>query len=929
MKRFGLERQILLVALIPILVMAVLLVNYFIYSCFVDLDRALLERSQLMVSQLAFASEYDVFSGDIELLQKNTEAALAQQDMFGVVVLDVAGKRLIARAKEGDVLGQAMLAKVSHASPLYQDEDFMLLYAPIVATQIKLNEQESENDFYHAEVKPLGAVIIEVGKQRLNRQKREILLLNTIAALLIILATLVVAFWVARRITRPIIGMTHAIRRIGEGSLATQILPDSDVQELDELATGINNMVQQLQREREILEQRIAAATQALRASEQRLHEIINVMPVALFVKDSDCRIILMNHACEAQWGINFEDILNTDGSQHFPSDQIKGFLDKDNQVFAGGVMVEYEELVWNAALERSQSVYTSKKPIFDSQGKPLYLIGVSVDITERKRSEVTLRNLNESLEVRIEQRTSELAHAKDLAEEANRAKSEFISNMSHEIRTPMNSVLGMARLARRSESNPQQRDYLINISRSGEHLLSIINSILDFSKIEAGKLDLNMVDFELDTAINDLAILVSAQAREKKLNLVFDIDSTIPQYLRGDPLRLIQVLINYTNNAIKFTERGEIVIRAKMLSASSDDIVLRFEVQDTGIGLAAEEIPKLFQVFQQTDSSISRKYGGSGLGLAICKRLVTQMGGDVGVESEPGKGSIFWFTARLGNGKKPEVSVLGEAQVLANMAVIRGAHILLAEDSLINQQVASEFLKDAGAIVHAVSNGKQAIELLREQKFDCVMMDMQMPIMDGLEATMLIRADAGMADLPVIAMTANVSYEDRERCRAAGMDDFIGKPFKPHVLYATIANKLATRPALSEAFSAAVSETVVAGKLVNIDLSLLDDMMCGHPEKIHGFAQRFIASAKDDIAQVEMALERNDMTAVAILGHRAKSAAGMVGAYGFANLCEALENCRDSNNMEQAREIVCQMYQVLEIITLQIDNKWGKSSVH
>ncbi|MDX8400712.1 MAG: ATP-binding protein, partial [Gallionellaceae bacterium] len=476
-------------------------------------------------------------------------------------------------------------------------------------------------------------------------------------------------------------------------------------------------------------------------------------------------------------------------------------------------------------------------------------------------------------------------------------------------------------------ENNPQQRDYLLNISRSGEHLLSIIDSILDFSKIEAGKLDLDTVDFELDTAINDLANLVSAQAREKKLSLVFDIDSSIPQYLRGDPLRLIQVLINYTNNAIKFTERGEIVIRAIMLSASADGIVLRFEVQDTGIGLGAEEIPKLFQVFQQTDSSISRKYGGSGLGLAICKRLVTLMGGDVGVESVLGKGSTFWFTAQLGNGRKPEVSAPGEAQVLTNMALIRGAHSLLAEDSLINQQVASEFLRDAGAIVHAVSNGKQAIELLRVQPFDCVMMDMQMPIMDGLEATRLIRADAELADLPVIAMTANVSHEDRDRCRAAGMDDFIGKPFKPHALYTTIANWLATRPVMSEAFSAGISETAAAGELVNIDLSVLENMMSNHPEKIYGFAQRFIASAEEDMAQVEKALECNDMVAVAALGHRAKSAAGMVGAYGFASLCEALENCRDSNNEEQAREFVRQMYQMLESITLQVDKKWGKSS--
>ncbi|MEJ1958475.1 MAG: ATP-binding protein [Nitrosomonadales bacterium] len=262
---------------------------------------------------------------------------------------------------------------------------------------------------------------------------------------------------------------------------------------------------------------------------------------------------------------------------------------------------------------------------------------------------------------------------------------------MSHEIRTPINSVLGMAQLALRAEINPVQRDYLNKIYYSGEHLLDIINDILDFSKIDAGKLSLEAVDFELGEVIESLINLAATKAEEKNLGLVFDIDPSIPQKLRGDPLRLKQVLINFINNAIKFTEKGEIILRAKAESVEEGNILLRFEVQDTGIGIDMETIPKLFRAFQQGDSSISRKYGGSGLGLVISKRLAHLMEGEIGVDSHAGAGSNFWFTARLGTSVKPELThPAGEAKTV--MATIRDARILLVEDNLFNQQVAAEF---------------------------------------------------------------------------------------------------------------------------------------------------------------------------------------------------------------------------------------------
>jgi len=926
MKRYGIERQTLLIALIPILVMAVLLENYFIYSRFADLDDALLERSKMMAHQLASSSEYAVFSGNITLLQQNSNDALAQQDVSRIVVLDASSNLLIDGGGRGQY--ETLFAKTNMSTPLYQDEDVLRLYEPIVATQIKLDELNPETGSESTASKPLGAVIIEFSKHRLNNQKHEILLFSLAFTLLILMMTLMIALWAARRITRPIMGMSLALRRIGEGNLDTRISPQPRIFELNELSVGINQMAQQLQQDREILEQRIEEATQelrrrsteALRASEERLHEIINVMPVALYVKDPNSKIILMNRSCEEQLGLAFSDIQGTDGSQFFPPEQAAFFLDKDKEVFAGRRLVDFEETIWSAALQENRTAHTFKKPVFDQDDNPLYLICVGIDVTERKLSEEAVRKLNESLEVRIELRTRELAQAKEIAEAASRAKGEFIANMSHEIRTPMNSVLGMTLLALRAETNPKQRDYLKKIQLSGEHLLGIIDSILDFSKIESGKLELETVDFDLNALIENLASLLAGKAEEKHLGLVFDIDPSIPRYLCGDPLRLNQVLINLINNAIKFTEHGEIIIRTKTVTESENDILLRFEVQDTGIGIDKAEIPRLFQTFQQGDSSISRKYGGSGLGLAISKQLVVLMGGEVGVESETGKGSTFWFTARLVKVSEPEVLLSEDGQEQAAMTTIHGAHILLAEDSLFNQQVASEFLKEAGAIVSVASNGKEAFDLLHQQQFDCVLMDMQMPIMDGLEATRLIRADLAMAGMPVIAMTANVSYGDRGRCLAAGMDDFVSKPFKPHALYSTLAKWLSTRQSFPGVPVAPSAEMTLAGNPDIIDLSILAEMMGTHPERIPEFAHRFIASTTIDIDEIEKALARNDMEELGALGHRAKSPARMVGAIGFADLCQALENCAHNGDIEEARDIVNQLRPLLQQISRKIE---------
>jgi PAS domain S-box-containing protein len=928
MKTQGIERQTLLVTLIPIVVMAVLLENYFIYSRFDDLDNALFERTQLMAHQLASSSEYAVFSGNNSLLQQNIDATLAQHDVSRAIVLNAEDKLLKDGLGGGASQVNSLLSKANSTNPVYQDHEVLILYEAIIPTQLKLDELDRDSVLPPEASKPLGAAILEISKHRLNSQKINILVVSMIIALLILMLTLMVALWAARRITRPIMGMSLAIRRMEEGKLDTRISPLPKIRELNELSIGINEMAQQLQQDRDLLEQRIAAATsqlrqrstEALRASEERLYEIINVMPIALYIKSPESKIILMNRACEEQWGMSFAELKGTNGNRFFPPGQIAAFLEKDKEVFAGRSMVDFEESVWSAKLQQSFTAHTFKKPVFGPEGNSLYLIGISVDITERKNSEEALRKLNETLEVRIERRTMQLAHAKELAEEANQAKGEFITNMSHEIRTPMNSVLGMAQLALQAEADPKQRDYLNKILISGEHLLSIIDSILDFSKIDAGKLIIEITDFELGTVIANLANLVTVKAEQKKLKLIFEMDSSIPRYLRGDPLRLSQILINFINNAIKFTEQGKIMVRGCAVSESADDVLLRFEVQDTGIGIAPEEMLKLFQTFQQGDSSISRKYGGSGLGLVISKRLANLMGGETGVESTAGQGSTFWFTLKVGKGNQPQQTEPHAQLNQATLAAINGAHILLAEDNLFNQQVASEFLQEAGAVVSIAANGKEALALLQHRHFDCVLMDMQMPIMDGLEATRLIRANVAMAGIPVIAMTANVSNEDRERCRVAGMDDFVSKPFKLDALYTTLANWLPKQSILPVVPVSTPAEITLAGDPDIIDLSILAEMMGAKKEKVLDFARRFITSSKADITEIEKALVREDFESLRALGHRAKSPARMVGAMGFADLCQKLEHCAHSGELEKARDIVRGLSLLLEQISQKIE---------
>ncbi len=360
---------------------------------------------------------------------------------------------------------------------------------------------------------------------------------------------------------------------------------------------------------------------------------------------------------------------------------------------------------------------------------------------------------------------------------------------MSHEIRTPMNAIIGFTELALRKGAEARRPEYLGQIRSASRSLLGIINDILDLSKIEAGKLSLEQQDFELPALLEKLSGLFTLQAAHKSIAITLTAPPALPA-LHGDPLRLEQVLINLLNNAIKFTERGSVSLQVAVQSQTADALQLQFSVRDTGVGIAPEQAGKLFAAFSQVDDSITRKFGGTGLGLVICKQLVEMMGGRIWLEDAAGPGCLFCFTARFGVGAEKSVAPLPPA-LPAPAASLNNARLLLVEDNSLNQMLASELLRDHGAIVDIAANGEEAVTAVGLNRYDLVLMDVQMPVMDGLEATRWIRSNAHHATLPILAMTANAMESDRQQCLDAGMDDFIAKPIDIEQVLAVIGRHL------------------------------------------------------------------------------------------------------------------------------------------
>ncbi|RFO94843.1 hypothetical protein DIC66_21480 [Rhodoferax lacus] len=504
-----------------------------------------------------------------------------------------------------------------------------------------------------------------------------------------------------------------------------------------------------------------------------------------------------------------------------------------------------------------------------------------------------------------LQKENQERRQAEAAAEEANRMKSEFLANMSHEIRTPMNAIIGLTHLALRTGLDARQRGYLDKIQSSSKHLLGLLNDILDFSKVEAGRLNVESIAFDLGQVMRDVVNVTSDRADAKHLVLGCTMAPDVPLTLRGDPLRLAQILINYVNNAIKFTAKGHIQLRVSVLERHAQEALLRFEVQDTGIGLNNGQIERLFRSFSQADASTTRMYGGTGLGLAISKGLAELMGGQVGVDSVEGAGSTFWMTARLGLALPGEIaSHAGHAggagrEQLHNR---HGARLLLVEDNELNQIVATELLRDAGFVVDVAEHGAAALERLRaahanavQPPYALILMDMQMPVMDGLEATAHIQRHPLWRSIPVVAMTANTMEGDSERCLAAGMVDFVGKPIDPEHLWATLARWIAPQAvrATEGAAAANPADASAVAPPVGIDGLQVDAAMRRMQHKADLYRkllQSFVKAQADAPALVRAAWAQGNPRLAERTAHTLRGVAGNVGAETVAARSEQLE---------------------------------------
>ena len=651
--------------------------------------------------------------------------------------------------------------------------------------------------------------------------------------------------------------------------------------------------------------------------TDQKFRMLYDTMGHGVVYQNKAGQIISANPAAERILGLTLNQMqgresidpcwqsLREDGSP-FPGKEHPSMISLKSGQQSQAVMQ-----IFNPDLEQYVWISIRSTPEFrPGEAMPYQVFTTFEDITPLKQAMNKLAEAKSDLEIKVAERTAALELAQARAEAANQAKSEFLANMSHEIRTPLNAIIGLTYLLQKAGATPAQAERLNQMDTASKHLLSLINDVLDLSKIEAGQVQIESVDFNLPSLVNTVTSLVGTAAQDKAIDIEVDLDG-VPHGLQGDPTRLRQALLNYVSNALKFTECGKITLRARLMEEMGNVLLIRFEVEDTGVGIAPEVQKRLFQPFEQANLSTTRQHGGTGLGLAITRRLAQLMGGRAGVESTVGQGSRFWFTAHLHRANGP-VLVIPESSDAELEQDLRtqssGARLLLAEDNAVNRAVAKALLEGVGLTVDMAVDGQKAVVMAREGSYAAILMDMHMPKMDGLDATRAIRALPNQAEVPILAMTANVFDEGRQACIEAGMDDFIPKPVQPSQLYTTLKRWLPIKAVSAGEVRAEGANCPLCSVSSEEDLKVESDLIRALNEipdldsaaglvmvrnnlgAYRGVLKLFVATHSHDAQQLQQLVEQGQLETAERIAHALKGTAGNIGALPIQHIATELD---------------------------------------
>jgi len=879
-------RRILVIALVGVTALVMFAfgaINYYreyhagIAGLHTKLDR--------ITAQLATALVNPMWTFNVTDVTKIIESFMKDKEVYAVFVEDQ--KRFIGRVQDKDRNPSPLQSRISFNGDLFLEKEIVFRGEKIgvlgVCLTSTLVKDELKSDLIY--------------------------LLSSFFVLNFCLVTLLF-FVFMRTVFSPlkIIG-DYADRMSDSAGMEDTPIPGQGfAKELESLKNSIQNMIDQLR----VRYLELKASQTALVETEKKYREIFNNAAEGIFQTSQEGRLLIANPALARILGYDScQDILssvsNVANDFYVEPSKREEFL----HILNTRKRIRNFETEFLRKDKTAIPVSISAHSVFDEQKNFLYYEGMLQDITQKRKTE-------------------ELRVAKEAAEATTKAKSLFLASMSHEIRTPMNAIMGLTGLVRKTELTAKQQDYLGKIGSSAHDLLGIINDILDFSKIEAGELHLDQVDFLLDDIWESLSDIFAKKCADKGLRFYFSIEDDVPSVLVGDPLRLRQILTNLAGNALKFTQEGEIVIQVGLVTQQSDRVMLRFSVKDTGIGIRQEKLTTIFSPFTQAEPFITRQYGGTGLGLSICKQLVEMMGGEIRLESKPGCGTCFIFTAGFGlQLREREHNYVCPANIgsrIVGKDGLKGARILLVEDNSINRQVATEILEGLGILVEKAQNGMEAVKKISSRgddellRFDAVLMDVQMPVMNGFVATRQIRqwesenlsleGRGEVSGIPIIAMTAHAMLGDREKCIASGMNDYLTKPIDQNRLFATLKTWIPAGPdrpytgeeEVGEAVRRTGGEAQVDGgdsglsdffgvkNLPGIDLAKGIERLQGNKKLYRKLLHEFVQNHADDLQKINQALADKNIQRAQRLAHTLKGVARSIAANHLSAIAEELE---------------------------------------